>query len=526
MSIEENYIKTVSNSHRKKFAQYFTPEPIAQLMVDWISENHKFCTLLEPAFGLGIFSRLIFKKRQGIKVTCFDIDPVIYNEAKENFRNHSEVKLHLEDYLINDWDNKYDAIICNPPYFKFHDYENKLIINKFRSTLNLNLSGFTNIYTLFLLKAIYQLNKMGRAAFIIPSEFLNSDYGVQIKDYLLRSNTLRHIFIFDFKENVFEDVLTTSAIIMLAKDNNDNIVHFTTIRKSDQLNKINTIIQNYPNVSGEAAIKVTDLNPNKKWRIYYQAQRSKKYQHLIPFKNVAKVVRGIATGANEYFVFNKTKAWKYKIAEKNLLPCITKSKDVIKPFFTEEDFEKLKLNDANIYLINAGKYPCDMHILTYLKMGEAEGIHKRYLTSKRNPWHLLEKRPPSPIWVGVFYRNGIKFIRNEAGICNLTTFHCVYLVNDIFYNIDVDLLFAYLLTDTAKEIFNDNRREYGNGLNKFEPNDLNNAFMLDLSLLSENKVSEISRLYKNYRESILIGKENTSYIEKIDVLLNLKYRID
>ena len=525
MSIEENYTKSVSNSHRKKFAQYFTPEPIAQLMVDWISENHKFSTLLEPAFGLGIFSRLIFKKRQGIKITCFDIDPVIYNTAKENFKNHSEVKLYLEDYLINDWDNKYDAIICNPPYFKFHDYENKSIIKKFRSALNLNLSGFTNIYTLFLLKAIYQLNKKGRAAFIIPSEFLNSDYGVQIKDYLLKSNTLRHIIIFDFKENVFENVLTTSAIIMLAKDSNDNIVHFTTIRKANQLSKINTIIQNYPHISGETTIKVTDLNPKIKWRNYYQAQQSQKYQNIIPFKNVAKVVRGIATGANEYFVFNETKALKYNIDKKNLLPCITKSKDVNKPFFTEEDFEKLKLNNSNIYLINAGKYPSDKHILKYLEMGEAEDIHKRYLTSKRNPWHLLEKRPPSPIWVGVFNRNGIKFIRNEAGISNLTTFHCIYLVDDIFYNIDVDLLFAYLLTDTAKEIFNDNRREYGNGLNKFEPNDLNNAFILDLSLLSENNVSEITRLYINYRESILIGKDDVSYIEKIDEIFKLKYRI-
>ena len=69
----------------------------------------------------------------------------------------------------------------------------------------------------------------------------------------------------------------------------------------------------------------------------------------------------------------------------------------------------------------------------------------------------------------------LKFIRNEAEICNLTTFHCIYLVNDLFSKIDIDLLFAYLLTDTAKRIFSDNRREYGNGLKKFEPNDLNNA---------------------------------------------------
>ncbi len=525
MNIEKNYTKSVSISHRRKFAQYFTPEPIAQLMVDWLLENHKFTTLLEPAFGLGIFSRLIFNKRKGIKTTCFDIDPVIFKAAKDNFKNYQDVKLYLEDYLINDWDNKYDAIICNPPYFKFHDYENKRILEKFRSTLNLKLSGFTNIYTLFLLKSIYQLNKKGRAAFIIPSEFLNSDYGIHIKDYLLKSDALRHIIIFDFKENVFEDVLTTSAIIMMAKDNNNSLVHFTTITNTAELSKIDTIIRNYPHNSGEVSIKVTDMNPKIKWRNYYQDQGSLNYKNLIPFNSVAKVVRGIATGANEYFVFNLQKALKYNIDKKYLLPCITKSKDISKPFFTKGDFEKLEQDNSNIYLFNAGKYPSDKYILKYLEMGEDEEIHKRYLTSKRNPWHLLENRHPSPIWVGVFNRNGIKFIRNEAEISNLTTFHCIYIVNDLFYNIDVDLLFAYLLTDVAKQIFNDNRREYGNGLNKFEPNDLNNALMLDLSLLSKENITKINKLYNKYRESIFNDKEDVSYIEKIDELLKLKYGV-
>ena len=77
--------------------------------------------------------------------------------------------------------------------------------------LKINLSGFTNIYTLFLLKSIYQLNENGRAAYIIPSEFLNSDYGKLVKEYLLKSKALRHIIIFNFKENVFDDALTTSS---------------------------------------------------------------------------------------------------------------------------------------------------------------------------------------------------------------------------------------------------------------------------------------------------------------------------
>lgn len=89
-------------------------------------------------------------------------------------------------------------------------------------------------------------------------------------------------------------------------------------------------------------------------------------------------------------------------------------------------------------------------------------------------------------------RSELKFVRNEANISNLTTFHCVYPVqNSLFQNVNVDVLFAYLLTDVAREIFEDNRREYGSGLQIFKPNDLNNAMMLDFTLLDKKQKKEL-----------------------------------
>ena len=205
-----------------------------------------------------------------------------------------------------------------------------------------------------------------------------------------------------------------------------------------------------------------------------------------------------------------------------MLPCITKSKDVDSPFFTAQRFEELANANANIYLFDAGKKPTDSKVLDYIKLGEEEGVNKKFLTSRRNPWFINENRPPSPIWVSVFNRNNVKFIRNEAEISNLTTFHCIYLKSGLFSSIDVDLLFAYLLTDIAKEIFSDNRREYGNGLKKFEPNDLNNGLMLDLSQLTKKETSDIKILYYAYRKSVLENKENKYYLEEIENILKNK----
>lgn len=517
---EKEYSQFVSLEHRKKFAQFFTPFPIAQFMAKWITENKNLDTVLDPAFGLGVFARAIRQKNKECFVTGFDIDENILRQAANIFSNEKNTSIQLKDYMVNDWENRYDGIICNPPYFKFHDYENKTTLKEIEKKLGLKLNGFTNLYALFLLKSAYQLNVGGRAAYIIPSEFLNSDYGKLVKSYLIKNKLLRYIIIFDFKENVFDDALTTASILLFANDNEKSEVEFINIKTLDELFSLQQKFSAYPKIKSENAITFSKLNPEIKWRAYYQEQNATRFKNLVPFSNFAKVVRGIATGGNEYFTFNQSKARQFHIDEKYLLPCITKSVDIDGAFFTIDDFTNLKLQDRFVYLLNATK-PTELSLKKYLARGETEEVHKKFLTACRNPWYRLEKRPPSPIWVSVFNRNGLRFIRNEAKISNLTTFHCIYL--NMFSLPKVDLLFAYLLTDTSKDIFNDNRREYGNGLQKFEPNDINKALIVDIDKIGKKEEIGILKLYHKYRKSELNKKPNKMLLEEMNAIFTLLF---
>lgn len=518
-SIENNYSKSISIEHRKKFAQFFTPFSIADIMAKWILGNEQLKTVLEPAFGLGVFSRAILNNKKEINIKGFDVDEVIFDNAKQYFGNIKNVNLLLQDYMYNDWKNKYDGIICNPPYFKFHDYDNKNILKEIEKNLKCKLNGFTNLYTLFLLKSIHQLSINGRCAYIVPSEFLNSDYGKLVKSYLIKSKTLRHIIVINFEENVFDDALTTASIILCANDDLTRRVQFSNIQSLQDLSKIDEIIAKYPNfLETEQTYSFSELNPEIKWKAYYQKQNSIKFKSLVPFSTYAKVVRGIATGSNEYFTFNVSKAKEFNIDWQYLLPCICSAKDAKTSFFTIDDFEKLKQNDKTVFLFNAHNLN-DKNILSYIQKGEKEGINKKYLTASRKPWYCLENRLPAPIWVSVFNRTGLRFIRNEANISNLTSYHCVYIdQSKLFSNMEIDLLFAYLLTDTAKSIFADNSREYGNGLQKFEPNDLNKAMMLDLSLLNKEAIDKILYFYKLYKQGL-------ECIEEIDNILIENFKI-
>jgi len=241
-------------------------------------------TVLEPAFGLGVFSRALLSKKNDIQIKGFEIDNLIFEQAKKEFSGTEKLNLLLEDYTYNDWHNKYDGIICNPPYFKFHDYDNKGILREIETKLRCKLNGFTNLYTLFLLKSIHQFEPNGRCAYIIPSEFLNSDYGKLVKTQLLNTGSLRHIIVIGFEENVFDDALTTASIILCANDDKTDEVQFTNVQSISDLSNIENLIENYPKRSENSkTYSFSELNPEIKWKAYYQSQNGYKFKNLVPF---------------------------------------------------------------------------------------------------------------------------------------------------------------------------------------------------------------------------------------------------
>lgn len=480
MMTEKEYAGVVGLEHRKRFAQFFTPEVIADFMARWVLDGRKKADVLEPAFGLGAFSRSLFKQNPKVRVVGYEADATIYNYAAENVAQAgSDVLLYNEDYLRASWEDKYDGIICNPPYLKFHDYDNASLVPLVNGQLGIRLNGFTNLYTLFLLKSISQLRDGGRMAYIVPSEFLNSDYGVEVKRALLRSGVLKHVVVVDFTQCAFDDALTTACILLCHKDGSLSEVRFSHVSDVGQLQA---------SLADYSVWAADQLKPETKWKQYYEGARSADYRHLVPFSTFAKVSRGIATGANDYFTFRESKKELYGIPERCLMRCVCHSTDVHGLFFTDDDFQRLSHSDKAVYLFNGCADGADEHVREYISLGEETGADKRYLTASRKPWYAIENRKPSPIWVSVFNRKGLRFVRNIAGVSNLTTFHCVYDAGVV----DIDVLFGYLVTNVSKEIFMDNSRQYGNGLVKFEPNDLNKGKAVDLRLLTEEEAQLVS----------------------------------
>lgn len=498
-NLEKTYSNTISQEHIKKFGQYFTDERIAEFMVKWACKDAK--NALDPAVGNSIFLKKIMKNYENCILEGYEIDKKIL----DFFEKPANANIHNLDYLTNDWDKKYDAIVCNPPYSKFQSINNrKEIIEKIFNKTGIKFSSYTNIYIYFLLKSIYQLSPQGKLAYIIPTEFLNSKYGEQIKEILIEKRLINAIINFENDSELFFNATTTSCILLLDKSAKKEI-KFYNLKSIDELNAIND----------EYCIKVKyeNINAKEKWRCYlkHENNSSNGYKNIKKISEFCYVKRGIATGDNAFFCLSKSKMKQYKIPIQSVSNCICKSADISNPIFQKSDFEKLKENDKTVFLLDINEDE-EYLIKDYISIGINEGVNKKYLPANRKKWYIMEQKDIAPIWVSSACRDRIKFIRNLANSKSLTTFHSIFVNQN--YEKDTDLIFCYFLTPIAQSLINDNRKELGNGLNKFQPNDLNSANMLDLDIITKDDRENILNIYNDMKREY-----NYNQIKKINFII-------
>ena len=502
MKREREYTQQINNEHIKTYGQYFTQYPVAHFMCSWACSEAN--TMLDPAVGNSIFLQETKKLYPSCQLHGFEIDEKILSF----FGNPANAAIRNEDYLLNDWDSTYDAIVCNPPYSRFQAVTNRQeIIDTIHEHTGIKYSRYTNLYILFLIKSLYQLSSNGKLAYIIPTEFLNSQYGTVIKEKLIKERLLRAIINFQNNSEMFFNATTTSCILLIDHSEKEQIL-FYNLLSFDELDSLRIDATD----AQATAVSYDTVKASDKWRFFTNQEEHTEYRNLVDVAKFCKVSRGIATGANDFFCMSKSKMQKLQIPSDSVIECICHSADVKKAIFSTKDFKALADADKTVYLLDIKKGQ-EAGLEEYIAAGEQQGLHKKHLLSCRKPWYSMEQKAIAPIWVCSANRNGIKFVRNLANVSSLTTFHSIF-VNEA-YKDDINILFCYFLTPIAQTIIRANRKELGNGLEKFQPNDLKTAKMLDISLLSQEDYQKVSTIYNE-----MIVDFKLSHIEMLNELFS------
>lgn len=470
---------------QKILGQFFTPTTIANFMASLVCTGQTQ-SVLDPAVGHGVFLDCIYDLRKDIsKLVACDVDADFVNLVQ---KKHITADVLNVDYLDKKFKEKFDAIICNPPYNRFQNVqERNSIIDRFYAQYGIKMSGYTNMCAFFLIKSLHELDKEGKCCYIMPYEFLNTGYGSPIKEFFLKTRTLKSIIKINNSINVFDNAITTSCILLFEGKSHDYI-EFITIQDLEELQQFNDSQYN------SVKYLYSELSHTAKWLpLFNKSVSHVDKKNLVPLYTFAQVKRGIATGDNAFFALAYKAVRELGLSKQTCLPCISKSADITCPVLTKHVFQSLVDIDKKMFLFDGTKATTDQDF-AYIESGERKGVNMRYLTRHRTPWYLVENKPPAPILLSVFSRGKLKVIRNEAGAYNLTTFHGLYM-HSLYADL-TDILFCYLLTDIAQKVLYQDKREYGNGLDKFEPNDLNNANILDFSIITSEDKQKIEKIYQ------------------------------
>lgn len=475
-TMQKIWSQTRDRETRKQAGQFFTPRWIAQGMARWILNAHP-SHIVDPAFGFGILADECLRQGFDGRVTAYEVDRDVVATWRAGTKDTNPVELIEGDFLAMA-PTEIEGAIANPPYNRFQNRDLRPSLQRsLHGLLGELASGFTNQYALFIYIVVSRLTSQGRAAFIVPSEFLATGYGVQVKNFLLRSRRLQHLILFDTSERVFADAATTACVLLFGAEGQTDLSVWHLAGASDHARFI-AVCSDDPKVRPDVSVVYENLDSTANWQGLGQDGSS--LDGLVPLAEFGNTKRGIATGANEFFVLTRNEALSRQLDEDNLLPCIASADSALRPVFDEADWQALRDGGRPAYLFNgttASHSSAISGVERYIEYGEQQKYHLRYLTKMRRPWYRLERRPVAELLLAVFGRAGFRAVLNRSASVNLTAFHAFYPLPE--FGNTVGPLWLYLQTPLAHRAFERQHRAYGDGLKKLEPGDWNKLLVPD-----------------------------------------------
>jgi adenine-specific DNA-methyltransferase len=337
----------------------------------------------------------------------------------------------------------------------------------------IRISGLAGLYCYFLLLSHGWMEEQGLAIWLVPSEFMDVNYGTTLRRYLTEHVTLLHIHRFCPTDVQFADALVSSAVVVFRKSrpSSGHLARFSFAGPIE-----------YPRI--EARVPLETLRRSCKWT-QFPVTMTVSDRGEATLGDIFAIKRGLATGSNNFFILSEEDMNWWQIPGQFMKPILPGPRHVI------SDVVDVLPNGApdvfpRLYLLDCSEPEARIEtafprFYEYLQSGKGRKIHEAYLASRRAPWYSQEQRPPAPFLCTYMgrSRNGkhpFRFIWNRSQ----ATAHNVYLMLYPTGPLRAALkahpelhakVFEALKRITPAQLLSEGR-VYGGGLHKVEPKEL------------------------------------------------------
>jgi adenine-specific DNA-methyltransferase len=502
--VEQSHLDAAKDSlARNRLGQFATPNTLAldilQYAKSLLSANEAI-HFLDPAIGTGSFySALLqsFPLEQIKSAVGYEIDRDCAEVAVKLWAE-TPLRLKIADFTEStppqDEDSKANLLICNPPYVRHHHLsrEKKVVLKQLAmKAAGIELSGLAGLYCYFLLAAHQWMAQDGLACWLVPSEFMDVNYGAKIKEYLLEQVTLLRVHRFAAEDLQFSDVLVSTAVIWFrnTKPDDDHSVDFTHGGSIS-----------HPTVSETLSSRM--LKKRSKWNAASISSIHKSCtQSETKLSDLFDIKRGVATGANDFFILTPEQISDRHIPSEFLVPILPSPRYLIDDEVLADKQGNPNL-ERKLFLFTC-KQPIEWiqvnhpSAWNYLQQGEKLGIADRYLCRHRSPWYMQETRNPAmflcPYMGRQQSRSGkpFRFILNHSRAIAPNVYLMVYPKAPLakllaMHPERIRAVWQALNAIPVQELMQVGR-VYGDGLHKLEPRELAYA-PADLVLSALNQV--------------------------------------
>jgi adenine-specific DNA-methyltransferase len=455
--------------------QFWTPQWVAEAMVSYVlgaGSNHIF----DPAVGAGAFFKaaktLALAQGRTIKLLGTEIDPVSQEAAlAAGLSSRDLVNVEIRDFVAQPPERRFSAIVANPPYIRHHRLpkETKTFLRHFGASLiGKPLDGRAGYHVYFFLRGLQLLSEGGRLAFIMPADVCEGVFATTLWRWLLGKYRLDAVITFSPEATPFPAVDTNAIVFMLCDEKPKDTFIWAKCTRPDTPALRQWVESRYrKNVSD-----VQVFRRSVKEALHTGLSRPpSEFVHSGPILgDFAFVLRGIATGANEFFFLTQDRARELHIPAQWLIPAVGRTRDVPDEIITTDTVRELQAAGRPTLLLSLDAtrhedFPDSLR--QYLTHGEHLGLHKRSLIASRRPWYKMEVRATPAFLFAYLGRRNARFIRNLAGVVPLTGFLCVYaLRSDAEF---LDKLWNVLRDEETIANLSLVGKSYGAGAIKVEP---------------------------------------------------------
>lgn len=409
--------------------QFWTPGWLAEIMASWVCKDGPE-HLFDPAVGPGTF----FVAARSIGYTGYfqgyELDASVLNQALDHGLTARDLT-HVEpgDFIAAPVSILHPAIISNPPYVRHHrlDEAMKVRLRELsRNTLGFELDGRTGLHVFFFLKCLEMLEKGGRLVFLLPADVCESVSSSALWKRLAERFCIEAVIRFEGDACPFPGVDTNALVFCIRRAAPQQIITWMRVMQPEASAIMNGL-ETGKSCAGKVIVHHRDLEESIQTGLSREPRTGT--QNGAKLRDFASVVRGVATGANEFFFLTSEQIREAGFEKKYFVRAIGRTRDCTNERLSQTALDKLDAEGRPTWLLNLGDQPkavLPWNLQNYLEAGESEGLHQRALIRTRRPWYRMERRLPPALLFAYLGRRDCRFILNEARAIPLTGFLCVY----------------------------------------------------------------------------------------------------